>query len=747
MNRTIVLRLLLSLAPVLCYSTGAHSLSVTAVTPAKQIIDAPVQADIVVDFSEAIAPASVDSNTFQVFGHWSGVAQGVVQLENLDTRLRFTPDRPLNAGEFVTVSLSRGITNPAGDSLSQAYAWNFWTKTSERPLRLDFVDTISIRQPGEGLVQSYGSYAGDFNGDGWTDLAVPNEVAVDVRLFLNDGAGNYSGFTIRTLPGGSYPSPNEGCDLNNDGKLDFVVGNAANNILSVMLGDGTGSLSVPASYAAGSGVRGVGIIDLNGDGAEDIVTANRNASTVSIFYNDGSGGFLTPNTFESGMDRETAIAVADFNNDGLQDVAIGAMQSQELALWVGDGNGIILSDQVGIGGNVWMIAAGDVNGDGNCDVVSANSSSNGFSVIRGDGAGNFQPAQVYSVPGTFYLAIDLGDLDGDGDLDLVLSDYDDGVWRVYANDGAGNFSLVQTLPASQAGSCATLHDRDNDGDLDFTGIDEIDDLLFIFTNGCDDNPNPIDSDGDLVFDPCDNCVATANLDQADLDGDGSGDACDPDIDGDGVANESDNCPQFANPGQGDSDSDSIGDECDNCPLVANVEQYDEDADGVGDACDGKLHIQSYEIPDGYVGVGYSYQFTAVGGTQPYQWSMPGGDIPFGTGFFGDTVGVISGVPTTAATYFFTVIASDASEPALADTLDVSIEIVESGLLCGDADGGGSISIGDAVYIINYIFGGGPAPDPLVQGDADCNGVVSIGDAVYIINYIFGGGPAPCASCS
>jgi hypothetical protein len=62
--------------------------------------------------------------------------------------------------------------------------------------------------------------------------------------------------------------------------------------------------------------------------------------------------------------------------------------------------------------------------------------------------------------------------------------------------------------------------------------------------------------------------------------------------------------------------------------------------------------------------------------------------------------------------------------------------------CGDADGSGGFSIGDAVYIINYIFGGGPAPNPLCLGDADGSGGISIGDAVYLINYIFGGGPAP-----
>ncbi len=64
-------------------------------------------------------------------------------------------------------------------------------------------------------------------------------------------------------------------------------------------------------------------------------------------------------------------------------------------------------------------------------------------------------------------------------------------------------------------------------------------------------------------------------------------------------------------------------------------------------------------------------------------------------------------------------------------------------LGGDADNSGSISISDAVFLINYIFAGGPAPCPLRNGDADCSGAVNISDAVYLINYIFAGGPAPC----
>ncbi len=65
-------------------------------------------------------------------------------------------------------------------------------------------------------------------------------------------------------------------------------------------------------------------------------------------------------------------------------------------------------------------------------------------------------------------------------------------------------------------------------------------------------------------------------------------------------------------------------------------------------------------------------------------------------------------------------------------------------LCGDVDLSGNVNIADAVYLISYIFGGGPAPAPLWTGDCDVDGLVNISDVVYLISYIFDGGPTPCA---
>ncbi len=72
---------------------------------------------------------------------------------------------------------------------------------------------------------------------------------------------------------------------------------------------------------------------------------------------------------------------------------------------------------------------------------------------------------------------------------------------------------------------------------------------------------------------------------------------------------------------------------------------------------------------------------------------------------------------------------------------VTIKYVETALR-GDASGDGVIDIGDVVYLINYLFIDGPAPEPLEAGNANCDQIVDSGDIIYLINYLFIDGPPP-----
>jgi PKD repeat protein len=71
-----------------------------------------------------------------------------------------------------------------------------------------------------------------------------------------------------------------------------------------------------------------------------------------------------------------------------------------------------------------------------------------------------------------------------------------------------------------------------------------------------------------------------------------------------------------------------------------------------------------------------------------------------------------------------------------------IRTIKYPFIYGDVNGDGIINVSDVVYLINYLFIGGPAPNPLAAGDANCDGVVNASDVVYLINYLFIGGPEP-----
>ena len=485
MSREITAFALLSL-----FCVGADSPStaptIVSVFPAQHAVAAERDADVIVRFSSPIDPRSFGPETVEVFGRWSTVTAGTWSVENGNRTARFIPDRPFAAGETVTVSLSRGVAGADGTPLDAGYAWRFWVRSGPGSLDVARVETISVRRPGEGHVQTYGAYAGDLNGDGYSDLAVPNERANDVRVFLNDGHGGYEDFAVLPIPRGAVPSPNEGADFDRDGIVDFAVGNAGNDLVSVFMGEGDGGFRHGGNYGAGRAVRGVCFLDADGDGFTDIATANMRGrpgnGTVSLMRNDGSGGFDDAATLVTNARAGKTCASADANGDGITDLFVGAYGSLEVVVFLGNGQGgLDYHGKFASGGRTWMIVAGDVNGDGHVDVLAANRNEHNMSVLLGDGRGNLADAVTYDVGGD-PLAVDIGDVDGDGDLDAVTSNLSGKNFTLYENLGDGTFGNPRTLDADGAGSCAIMHDRDNDGDLDITGVDEIDDLIYLFEN-------------------------------------------------------------------------------------------------------------------------------------------------------------------------------------------------------------------------------------------------------------------------
>ena len=65
------------------------------------------------------------------------------------------------------------------------------------------------------------------------------------------------------------------------------------------------------------------------------------------------------------------------------------------------------------------------------------------------------------------------------------------------------------------------------------------------------------------------------------------------------------------------------------------------------------------------------------------------------------------------------------------------------LTTGDVDSNGKLDVSDVVYLINYCYKGGPAPNPLLKGDVTADGLVNANDIIHLINYLFRYGMPPC----
>lgn len=486
----------------------SQSLQVIGTSPVSQsLITAPGDAIFII-FNQPLDETTITPSTFQVYGRWSGPMEGAYSFLTGSTVVKFTPERDLFYGEWVRVGLSSGIQNTAGMSLTNGYSFNYWTKSLRGSLDLELVGQIDMRLTGEGHITCYGAYAGDVNDDEFSDLVVITEDSDDIRVLLSDGSNNYDPFIVFELPPVQGPSTNAGADFNHDGLIDIAIGSTYADQVNVLFGDAATIFGSEFNYQTGEGVRGLTVADFDGDGWEDIATANRAASTISILINDGTGLFESAVNIDTGFDGETSIAATDLNNDGYMDLLVATHISNNVVSLLNDGTGnFTVFDSVSVGNGPWMMAIGDVNGDGFVDIAVANRLTDDISIVKTDGSGGLQFDSQYIV-GDFPVAIDLGDIDGDGDLDFISSNVSESNYVLMENDGSGAFVNPRIYPTVQGGmaACATIHDRNNDGALDITMIDESEDVVLLYNNtlnlGYDDQivdvaltlyPNPFHS--------------------------------------------------------------------------------------------------------------------------------------------------------------------------------------------------------------------------------------------------------------
>ena len=152
--------------------------------------------------------------------------------------------------------------------------------------------------------------------------------------------------------------------------------------------------------------------------------------------------------------------------------ALAVPQVYQFTAKAGVGTAVFVPDSlVRSSGIVTDIALGDVDGDGDGDLVLANHVAGSISIRHNDGTGHFAGgSDITGIGGAVHL--ELADADGDGDLDVFAAaiglypDYTGDKVELYRNDGTGTFTLLERVPVMPGAYRVTLADVDADGDVD-----------------------------------------------------------------------------------------------------------------------------------------------------------------------------------------------------------------------------------------------------------------------------------------
>ena len=470
-----LLAALLLLLPLL--GLAQPTVTRASLSPAANARTAPVGTTVQVPFSQDIDPATAGS--IKVFSQqYRGRRTATASTSGSTVTLTPTASSGMadfRPGETVLVSVPATVQSTGGTAATR-HVYQFTTATAGSGVG-NFLAPATNPNPVVGGTPN-GVALGDVDGDGDLDFVTANYDPGTVSVRLNNGSGNFTAPNTSPTSSVDYEPINVVLgDVDGDGDLDLLTANFGPGTVSVRLNDGSGNFSGTTNVAVGSLPRNVVLGDVDGDGDLDFVTANYGSNNVSVRLNNGSGVFSGTTNVVVGT-NPVNVALGDVDGDGDLDFVTSNTGSNTVSVRLNNGSGTFTvpatNPEPTVGANPNGVALGDVDGDGDLDLLTTNYNGASVSVRLNNGSGNFSGTATVTV-GSQPNAIALGDVDGDGDLDFATTNYNSSNVSVRLNNGTGTFTApatngtvaVQNYPFGVA-----LGDVDGDGDLDLLAANQ-----------------------------------------------------------------------------------------------------------------------------------------------------------------------------------------------------------------------------------------------------------------------------------